>query len=239
MGTWAVAKCKHTYNEPGRDVTWTALVISVYSVWDVTWTAINALVISSDLCSVWQFHIFYIAMTCCHHVQCFFLTKAWHPHDHVWQQALSHSRATTGRRYSHIYCPSLADLGGHREHVNPPLTLNSVLMVSLPSVILYKHLLNSHRLVVVNPPFDFSRSAVTEICVPPDFLFPRTHIPGHAPGDICSPWWITVICVPPTRAWICVSPGYVFPSRVSSCTRWCTQSPVVSLSVKHGTSLVF
>ena len=53
---------KHTYNEPGRDVTWTALVISsdliVYSVWDVTWT----LVISSDLCSVWQFHIFYITM---------------------------------------------------------------------------------------------------------------------------------------------------------------------------------
>ena len=43
--------------------------------------------------------------------------------------------------------------------MNPPLILNSVLMVSLPSVILYKHLLNSHRLVVVNPPFDFSRSA--------------------------------------------------------------------------------
>ena len=21
----------------------------------------------------------------------------------------------------------------------------------------------------------------------PDFLFPRTHIPGHAPGDMCSP----------------------------------------------------
>ena len=41
------------------------------------------------------------------------------------------------------------------EHVNPPLILNSVYMVS----ILYKHLLNSHRLVVVNPPFDFSRSA--------------------------------------------------------------------------------
>ena len=61
--SWAFAKCKHTYNEPGRDVTWTALVISVYSVWDVTWTAINALVISSDLCSVWQFHIFHIAMT--------------------------------------------------------------------------------------------------------------------------------------------------------------------------------
>ena len=37
------------------------LVISVYSVWDVTWW--TALVISSDLCSVWQFHIFYIAMT--------------------------------------------------------------------------------------------------------------------------------------------------------------------------------
>ena len=35
MGTWAVAK--HTYNEPGRDV---------------TWTAINALVISSDFCIV-------------------------------------------------------------------------------------------------------------------------------------------------------------------------------------------
>ena len=35
----------------------------VYSVWDVIWTAINALVISSDLCSVWQFHIFYITMT--------------------------------------------------------------------------------------------------------------------------------------------------------------------------------
>ena len=33
--------------------------------------------------------------------------------------------------------------GGHREHVNPPLILNSVLRVSLPSVILY----NSHRLV--------------------------------------------------------------------------------------------
>ena len=56
---------------------------------------------------------------------------------------------------------TLADLGeGHREHVNPPLILNSVLMVSLPSVILYKRLLNnSHCLVVVNPPFDFSRSA--------------------------------------------------------------------------------
>ena len=38
------------------------------------------------VCSVWQFHIFYIAMTgspCCHRVQCFFLTKAWHPRDHV------------------------------------------------------------------------------------------------------------------------------------------------------------
>ena len=44
----------------------------------------------------------------------------------------------------------------------PPLILNSVLMVSLPSVILYKHLLNSHRLVVVNPPFDFSRSAIDQ-----------------------------------------------------------------------------
>ena len=50
-----VSSCKvqtYTYNEPGRYVTWTALVISMYSVWDVTWTAINALVISSDLCSV-------------------------------------------------------------------------------------------------------------------------------------------------------------------------------------------
>ena len=28
----ASAGCKHTYNEPGRDVTWTALVISVCSV---------------------------------------------------------------------------------------------------------------------------------------------------------------------------------------------------------------
>ena len=37
--------------------------LCVYSVWDVTWIAINALVISSDLCSVWQFHIFHIAMT--------------------------------------------------------------------------------------------------------------------------------------------------------------------------------
>ena len=45
FSSWAFAKCKHTYNEPGRDVTWTALVIS------------------SDLCSVWQFHIFHIAMT--------------------------------------------------------------------------------------------------------------------------------------------------------------------------------
>ena len=34
--------------------------LRVYSVWDVTWIA---LVISSDLCSVWQFHIFHIAMT--------------------------------------------------------------------------------------------------------------------------------------------------------------------------------
>ena len=42
----------------------------------------------------------------------------------------------------------VADLGGH---VNPPLILNSVLRVSLPSVILYKHLLNSHAYVVVNP----------------------------------------------------------------------------------------
>ena len=33
--------------------------LRVYSVGDVTWTAINALVISSDLCSVWQFHIFH------------------------------------------------------------------------------------------------------------------------------------------------------------------------------------
>ena len=56
-----------TYNEPGRDVTWTALVISVYSVWDVTWTAINALVISSDLCSVdWQ------CMEDCHSVKLLF-----------------------------------------------------------------------------------------------------------------------------------------------------------------------
>ena len=79
MGTWAVAK--HTYNEPGRDVTWTAinaLVISslrlLYSSLRCDWTAINALVISSDLCSVRQFHIFYIAMTlvsCCHRVQVF------------------------------------------------------------------------------------------------------------------------------------------------------------------------
>ena len=37
--------------------------LRVYSVWDVTWITINALVISSDLCSVWQFHIFHIAMT--------------------------------------------------------------------------------------------------------------------------------------------------------------------------------
>ena len=28
--------------------------LRVYSVWDVTWIAINALVISSDLCSVWR-----------------------------------------------------------------------------------------------------------------------------------------------------------------------------------------
>ena len=40
---------------------------------------------------------------------------------------------------------------GRIQKLNPPLILNSVLMVSLPSVILYKHLLNSHRLVVVNP----------------------------------------------------------------------------------------
>ena len=54
---------------------------------------------------------------------------------------------------------ALADLGGSQGAREPPLIMNSVLMVSLPSVILYKHLLNSHRLVVVNPPFDFSRSA--------------------------------------------------------------------------------
>ena len=53
----------------------------------------------------------------------------------------------------------LADLGGSQGAREPPLILNSVLMVSLPSVILYKHLLKSHRLLVVNPPFDFSRSA--------------------------------------------------------------------------------
>ena len=51
MSVWVreqLQSAKHTYNEPGRDV---------------TWTTINALVISSDLCSVWQFHIFHIAMT--------------------------------------------------------------------------------------------------------------------------------------------------------------------------------
>ena len=40
MSVWVreqLQSAKHRYNEPGRDV---------------TWTAINALVISSDLCSV-------------------------------------------------------------------------------------------------------------------------------------------------------------------------------------------
>ena len=98
-----------TYNEPGRDVTWTALAISVYSVWDVTWTAINALVISSDLCSVWQFHIFHIAMTGSSLLSsCSVFLPVLKLDIHVImsvQQALSHSRATTGRRYSQIYCP--------------------------------------------------------------------------------------------------------------------------------------
>ena len=30
-------------------------------------------------------------------------------------------------------------------------------------------------------------TAVTEICVSPDFLFPRTDISSHALGDMCSP----------------------------------------------------
>ena len=49
MSVWVreqLQSAKHTYNEPGRDVTWTAINALV------TWTAINALVISSDLCSV-------------------------------------------------------------------------------------------------------------------------------------------------------------------------------------------
>ena len=48
MGEQLQAQNIHIYNEPERDV---------------KWTAINALVISSELCSVWQLHIFYITMT--------------------------------------------------------------------------------------------------------------------------------------------------------------------------------
>ena len=80
--------------------------LRVYSVWDVTWIA---LVISSDLCSVWQFHIFHIAMTgssllssCSVFLP---ITKAWHPRDHVctagleplqsnhWSKILTHNTA--------------------------------------------------------------------------------------------------------------------------------------------------
>ena len=46
--------------------------------------------------------------------------------------------------------------------MNPPLILNSVLRVSLPSVILYKHLLNSHRLVVVKPLLIYLDPPVTQ-----------------------------------------------------------------------------
>ena len=86
MSVWVreqLQSAKLTYNEPGRDVTWTALVISsdlciVSEIWHglhayalcvpciILLSAkhtVNALVISSDLCSVWQFHIFYITMT--------------------------------------------------------------------------------------------------------------------------------------------------------------------------------
>ena len=74
----------------------------MYSVWDVTWTATNALVISSDLCSVWEFHIFYIAMTetpCSSCSQLLPNRKAWHIHVIMSvQQALSH----TLQPHSHI-----------------------------------------------------------------------------------------------------------------------------------------
>ena len=50
-------------------------------------------------------------------------------------------------------------------------------------------------LEVTNNQSNFN-TGVAEICVPPDFLFPRTHIPSHAPGDICSPDELNaVVCV--------------------------------------------
>ena len=59
MSVWVreqLQSAKHTYNEPERDVTWTAINALVISsdlcILYVTWTAINALVICSDLFSV-------------------------------------------------------------------------------------------------------------------------------------------------------------------------------------------
>ena len=33
----------------------------------------------------------------------------------------------------------------------------------------------------------FSQTAVARICVPPLYMFPRTHIPSHTHTDMCSP----------------------------------------------------
>ena len=79
--------------------------LRVYSVWDVTWIAINALVISSDLCSVWLFHIFHIAMTGSSLLSSCSVFLPWHPRDHVctagleplqsnhWSKILTHNTA--------------------------------------------------------------------------------------------------------------------------------------------------
>ena len=56
MSVWVheqLQSAKHTYNEPGRDV---------------TWTTINALVISSDLCYLLHRHD-WLVVSCCHRVK--------------------------------------------------------------------------------------------------------------------------------------------------------------------------
>ena len=81
---------------------------------------------------------------------------------------------------------AVADLGGSQGASEPPLILNSVLlMVSLPSVILYKHLLNSHRLCGYEPPFDFSRSATI---MDTFTIFSHIHV-----TLLCTQWFNTLV----------------------------------------------
>ena len=79
--------------------------------------------------------------------------------------------------------------GGSQGAREPP---NSVHKVSLPSVTLYKHLLNSHRLCGCEPPFDFSGSA-TVLCAATDvgmhgLLASQSCYHSVLPPSLCTLW---------------------------------------------------